>query len=265
MCDEDMDGDRLKDLLEAKVRQFERIDFMEHDPVCIPHRFSRQQDREIAGFFAALLAWGNRKAIINSCNRLLISMDNAPYDFILNHHDADLRPLSGFVHRTFMATDLLFLIAFLKQHYLKFSTLESAFSQFLHPNSTSVQEALAGFHRYVFAPSWAPVRTRKHIATPEKNSACKRLNMYLRWMVRRNSVVDFGVWQTINPALLCCPLDLHVGRVARELGILNRKQDDWKAVMALTENLRMLDAADPVKYDFALFGMGIEGKMADFF
>lgn len=259
------DQERLKDLLDRKVLQFEQAGFIPLDPVTIPHRFSLQQDIEIAAFFAALLAWGKRNLIINSCTRLLTLMDQSPYDFIINHREKDLKPLTNFVHRTFNGTDLLYLIAFLKQHYEQFSTLETAFSQFLQPESTSIAPALIGFHDYVFSLPEPSLRTRKHIASPIRNSACKRLNMFLRWMVRTGSAVDFGLWRNISPALLCCPLDVHVGRTARKLGLLTRIQDDWKAVMELTGNLRQLDRNDPVQYDFALFGMGIEENLPDFF
>lgn len=259
------DQERLKNLLDRKVLQFEQAGFIPLDPITIPHRFTQKQDIEIAGFFAAILAWGKRKLIINSCDRLLTLMDQAPYDFIVNHQEADLKPLDSFVHRTFNSTDLLYLIAFLKKHYQRFSTLEKAFSQFLQAKSTSVAPALTGFHDYVFSLPAVSLRTKKHIATPARNSACKRLNMFLRWMVRRGSSVDFGIWTTISPDLLCCPLDVHVGRTARQLGLLTRRQDDWKAVMELTLNLRQLDPHDPVKYDFALFGMGIKENLSDFF
>jgi uncharacterized protein (TIGR02757 family) len=252
----------LKKLLNNKVAQYNQPSFIEKDPVSVPHRFSKLQDIEISGFFAALFAWGNRTSIINSCNRLLLAMDNAPYDFIKNHSPADLKPLITFVHRTFNATDLFWLLHFLQQHYRSFNTLETAFAQFINPLSTDITQALVGFHNYVFANADAPERTRKHISTPAKNSACKRLNMYLRWMVRRDPdvpvpYVDFGLWRNIKPAQLVCPLDVHVGDVARRLDLLSRPQNDWKAALELTNNLKKFDALDPVKYDYALFGMGV--------
>ncbi|WP_118974146.1 TIGR02757 family protein [Taibaiella koreensis] len=250
----------LKQMLDRKVAEYDQPDFIAKDPVSIPHRFNRLQDIEISGFFAALFAWGNRTSIINSCNRLLQSMDNAPYDFVRNHTEADLKPLLTFVHRTFNATDLFWLLHFLRQHFHNHDTLETAFSQFINPLSPDITQAISGFHDYVFAASMAPERTRKHISTPAKQSACKRLNMFLRWMVRRNSAVDFGIWRKINPAQLVCPLDVHVARVARRLHLLSRKQDDWEAALELTAGLRQLDPTDPVRYDYALFGLGVIEK-----
>jgi uncharacterized protein (TIGR02757 family) len=251
----------VKKLLDQKVLEFNQTTFIEKDPVRIPHRFQKLQDIEISGFFAALFAWGNRTSIINSCMRLLEGMDHAPHDFIKNHTDADLKPLIHFVHRTFNATDLYWLIHFLKMHYEHHESLETAFSQFLMPKSSDISEALIGFHNYAFSLPDAPDRTRKHIGTPLKNSACKRLNMFLRWMVRddskvMNEPVDFGIWKQIKPSMLICPLDVHVGNVARRLNILERPQNDWKAALELTTQLRKFDKNDPVKYDFALFGLG---------
>lgn len=250
----------LKQLLDQKVAEYNQASFIAKDPVSIPHRFSRQQDIEISGFFAALFAWGNRTSIINSCDRLLRMMDMAPYDFVLQHSEADLKPFLTFVHRTFNATDLFWLLHFLQQHYRQFHTLETAFSQFINPLSTDITAALTGFHNYVFASPMAPQRTRKHISTPAKQSACKRLNMYLRWMVREGGPVDFGLWKEIKPAQLVCPLDVHVARVARRVQLLSRTQDDWKAAQELTAHLRQLDPADPVRYDYALFGLGVIEK-----
>ncbi len=252
----------LKKLLNDKVTQYNQPSFIEKDPVSVPHRFNKHQDIEIAGFFAALFAWGNRTSIINSCNRLLLAMDNAPYDFVKNHTATDLKPLITFVHRTFNATDLFWMLHFLQQHYQDFNSLEHAFARFMNPLSTDIAQALIGFHSYVFADADAPERTRKHISTPAKNSACKRLNMYLRWMVRHDESisppnVDFGIWETIKPSQLVCPLDVHVGNVARRLNLLSRPQNDWKAAIELTANLKKLDPFDPVKYDYALFGMGV--------
>lgn len=247
----------LQKFLDQKVALYNQPSFIEKDPISIPHRFSNMQDIEIAGLFAAVLAWGNRTTIINNCKRLLQVMDNAPYQFVRTFRDQDLKPLISFVHRTFNATDLFYFLYFLQFHYSANDSLEPAFAQFINPESTDITPALTGFHHYFFSLPDAPERTRKHIATPARNSACKRLNMYLRWMVRRDGHgVDFGIWNKIKPAQLICPLDVHVGSVARRLGILKRTQDDWKAATELTGSLRLLDANDPVKYDFALFGMG---------
>ncbi len=259
---------KIRQLLEEKWVQYDQAAFIPGDPLSIPHRFSRQADIEIAGFFAALLAWGTRTGIINSCNRLLERMDEAPYDFItqtdFDHHDRCARLFKGFVHRTFNESDLWHLLYFLQHHYRCEASLETAFSRWMQPGDPDTGRALAGFHHYVF--SYCPEareekHCRKHIATPEKKSACKRLNMYLRWMVRHDgNGVDFGLWKTIQPAQLVCPLDVHVSRVARRLGLLHRKQNDWAAALELTANLRRLDPADPVKYDFALFGLGVMEK-----
>lgn len=257
----------LKKLLDQKVAIYNHPSFIDKDPVSIPHRFTKLQDIEISGFFAAILAWGNRTAIINSCTRLLQAMDYAPYDFVRHFTEADLKPLLHFVHRTFNATDLFYLLHFLQFHYSKGPSLESAFAQFINQESTDIAQALTGFHNYVFSLPHAPERTRKHIATPARKSACKRLNMYLRWMVRNDggrkpagTTVDFGLWKNISPAQLVCPLDVHVARVARRLNLLERKQDDWHAAVQLTQKLKALSPEDPVQYDFALFGLGVIEK-----
>ena len=248
----------LRRILDQKHQHYDQIDFIAKDPIAVPHRIQRQQDIEIAAFFAAILAWGNRTMILRNANRIMGWMDESPHDFLLNHKAEDLKPLLHFVHRTFNATDLLYSIEFLKTHYQSNSSLESAF--FPKHLSFNVQEGLIYFHHYFFSLPDAPDRTRKHIANPERKSACKRLNMFLRWMVRQDSVVDFGIWKRISANELRCPLDTHVGDVARKLGLLVRKQSDWKAALELTTNLRLLDPNDPVKYDFALFGMGDEEK-----
>lgn len=250
----------LKLFLDAKVDQYNNPSFIGLDPVSIPHRFSKKQDIEIAGLFAAVLAWGQRKTIINKCIELLSMMDNAPHDFIINHTDTDLKIFETFKHRTFNATDTLYFLAFLKDHYQKYDSLEEAFNPGLK-NSWNAEQGLSGFHRRFFSLSFAPHRTRKHIATPERKAACKRLNMYLRWMVRKDDRgVDFGLWKSIQPSVLVCPCDLHVDRVGRKLGLIQRKQTDWQTAVELTNHLKVLDPADPVKYDFALFGLGIMEK-----
>ncbi len=210
--------------LDDKVQAYNTLNFIENDPISIPHKFSTLQDIEISGFFAAILAWGLRKTIINKCNDLLSRMDNAPYDFIQNSSEKDSKSLLGFKHRTFNDTDLLYTITFLKRHYATHKSLETAFLK-----GNTMKAKLEAFHNYFFDDEFAPQRTCKHIATPARKSACKRLNMYLRWLVRKdNSGVDFGLWQSISPAELICPLDVHVGRTARKLQLLTRKQDDWQ-------------------------------------
>jgi uncharacterized protein (TIGR02757 family) len=251
-----MNAQKLKEFFDRKVDEYDQPSFIKNDPVCIPHMFKKKQDIEIAGFFAAIFAWGSRTTIINKSTELMKRMDNAPYDFITHHTDKDLQKLIGFKHRTFNDTDLLYFIEFFKHHYATNKTLETAFCKW----GNSVEEMLTGFHHYFFSLEHVPPRTKKHIATPERNGACKRLNMFLRWMVRPNSPVDFGIWKKISPAQLVCPVDLHVARVAKRFGLLHRKQTDWNAALELTEYLRTLDPADPVKYDFALFGLGVIEK-----
>jgi uncharacterized protein (TIGR02757 family) len=252
-----VDGNKLKLFLDEKVDLYNQPSFIKDDPICIPHSFIKQQDIEIAGFFAAIFAWGNRTTIINKAKELMLLMDNAPHDFCLHHSPKELKRLLLFKHRTFNTTDLLYFVEFFRQHYVKHKSLEIAFAE--HGNTT--EEMLTGFYHYFFSLEHVPERTKKHIATPERKSSCKRLSMFLRWMVRQdNKGVDFGIWKSISPAQLICPLDLHVVRVAKRLGILQRKQTDWLAAIKLTEYLRTLDADDPVKYDFALFGLGVMEK-----
>jgi uncharacterized protein (TIGR02757 family) len=249
---------KLREFLNKKVDQYNTPDFIANDPVSIPHSFKSKQDKEITGFFAAIFAWGQRKTIISKCKELVGRMDNAPYDFITGHTDADLKKLLKFKHRTFNDTDLLYCIEFMKRHFSKYNSLEDAFFPL---DNMDVESALNHFQSYFFSYPDAPQRTRKHIPSPMRKSACKRLNMYLRWMVRKDDKgVDFGLWTKIKPAGLICPLDLHVERTARKTGLLQREKPDWKAAVELTDNLKILDREDPVKYDFALFGISIEEK-----
>jgi uncharacterized protein (TIGR02757 family) len=253
----------LRDFLEQATRRYNTVAFIENDPIGVPHRFERLQDREIAGFWAAVLAWGQRKTIIQSALRAMELMDWAPYEFILGHREADRERFARFYHRTFQPTDALYFLEFFQNYYRQHTSLETAFARHLLPGDATVERALVGFHRDFFASEWAPARTRKHIPTPERGSTCKRLNMLLRWMVRRDSAgVDFGLWHQIRPAQLLLPLDVHVDRVARQLGLLQRRQTDWRAVLELTEALRVFDSDDPAKYDFALFGLsaGLDAK-----
>jgi len=251
----------LQAFLDLKVETYNQPGFIENDPIVIPHAYTQKQDIEITGFWAAVLAWGQRITIINKCRELFAMMDNAPYDFIKNHSEDDLKPLVRFKHRTFNATDTLYFIEVLKHFYQKFDSLEEAFTARMDLKATTVETGLIGFHELFFELPDAPQRTRKHIATPARKSACKRLNMFLRWMVRHDHQgVDFSLWKQIKPAQLVCPCDIHVDRVARKLGLITRKQTDWLTALELTEGLRQLDPLDPVKYDFALFGLGIEEK-----
>ena len=251
----------IKDFLDEKVAQFNRPNFIELDPISIPHRFTKKQDIEIAGFFAAILAWGQRKTILNKCNELLECMDNAPHDFMLNHTEGDLKAVLGFKHRTFTEVDALYFIHFLSWFYRHQDSLEKAFLIGQTGAIDSMESMLIQFQRHFFSLEDAPSRTKKHISSPATRSACKRINMYLRWMVRQDQQgVDFGIWKQISPAQLICPCDLHVDRVGRKLGLITRKQTDWGTAVELTQVLRSFDPLDPVKYDFALFGLGVEEK-----
>ena len=255
------DKNKVYDLLEQKYKEYNKPFFIDNDPVQIPHRFSKKQDIEIAGFFAATLAWGQRVTIIRNTNRILEWMDESPHDFIVHHKEKDLKRFLGFVHRTFNDTDLLYFIEFFKWFYSTHDSLEDAFTASLTKKAVHTESALVGFQEMFFSLEDHPQRTKKHVSSPVRKSTCKRLNMYLRWMVRKDkSGVDFGIWKNIKPAQLLCPLDVHVDRHARRLGLITRKQSDWETVLELTENLRQFDPADPVKYDFALFGMGVLGK-----
>ncbi len=247
----------LAGFLNAKVEQYNQHSFIKDDPICVPHSFSKKQDIEIAGFFAAMFAWGNRTTIINKSKELMQLMDNAPHNFCLNYSAKQLKRLLNFKHRTFNSTDLLYFIEFFNFHYTNHKSLETAFTR----NGNTIEEMLTGFHHYFFSLEHVPVRTKKHIATPERKSSCKRLNMFLRWMVRQDDRgVDFGIWKTISPSQLICPIDVHVARVAKRFNLLQRKQTDWQAATELTDYLRTLDKDDPVKYDFALFGLGVMEK-----
>ncbi|MFM7399934.1 MAG: TIGR02757 family protein [Bacteroidota bacterium] len=253
----------VSDILNTAASVWNSPDFIGSDPISVPHRFTRLQDREIMGFWAATLAWGQRKTIINSTLRLSELMDHAPYDFVLNHEESDRERFSEFKHRTFQYTDTLWFLHWLQEYYRREDSLETAFSSHLIPGDITVENALAGFHDSFFDHPYAPGRTRKHVATPVRGSTCKRLNMFLRWMVRKDDRgVDFGMWNRISPAQLLIPLDVHVDRVARRLGLLHRPQTDWLAVLELTENLRQFDPDDPARYDFALFGMGVSSDPA---
>ncbi len=252
---------KIQLLLEQKVELYNTRDFIPNDPISIPHQFSKKQDIEIMGFVAAVLAWGQRITIINKCNELITRMDNAPYDFVLNHKENDLKKLLHFKHRTFNDTDLLYFVSFFHQFYHQHDSLEDAFVPEKKYKEENVRLALINFNKTFFGLEDFPTRTQKHISSPLKKSACKRLNMFLRWMVRKDKMgVDFGIWNKISPAQLVCPCDVHVDRVARRLGLITRLATDWETAIELTENLKQYDPKDPVKYDFALFGMGVEEK-----
>jgi len=246
----------LKAFLDERANFYNTPDFIKNDPISIPRQFRKKQDIEISGFLIATIAWGNRKSILTSGERLLKILKYQPHDFILNHTEKDLIACKGFVHRTFNDIDLMYFLLALKAIYTQYDSLEDVFVK--HKSETDLQTAISNF-RSEFLSFGAPQRTYKHVSDPLKNSAAKRLNMMLRWFVRQdNHGVDFGIWNRISPAELSCPLDVHSGRVARQLKLLKRKQNDAKAVAELDKNLRKLDPKDPVKYDFALFGLGIE-------
>ncbi|MCS6990564.1 MAG: TIGR02757 family protein [Chitinophagales bacterium] len=250
----------LKQLLEAKYVFYHQPCFIAQDPIAIPHLFLQKADREIAGLFAAVLAWGRRSSILKSCETLLRLMDFAPYDFVRHHKSTDLRPFVGFRYRTFHDIDLFYFLQFLQQHYQEHNTLEDAFVRFMSHDDETVEQALIGFHRLFFSLPH-PQRTRKHLPTPERGSACKRLNMFLRWMVRRDDQgIDFGIWKKIQPRQLVCPCDVHVLRVASRLGLITGLPN-WKTAVELTRKLKQLDAEDPVRFDYALFGMGVMERM----
>lgn len=241
----------IQRLLDEKYTLYATPDFIPDDPISIPHRYSRLQDVEIAAFWVSILSWGQRKTIINKGNELFSLMDDAPYDFIVHHSEQDRKRFLDFKHRTFQATDTLYFLEFLQQHYREHDSLESLFLD------DEGGLSLASFHDRFFGLACAPQRTRKHVATPVRGSTCKRVCMFLRWMVRgRSEGIDLGLWNSIQPQDLYIPLDVHVYNSARHLGLLQRKQRDWKAVVELTENLRKYDATDPIRYDYALFGMG---------
>ncbi len=253
-----MNSKELKDFLEAKVEQYHQPEFLKDDPICIPHNFTRKEDIEISGFLTATIAWGNRKSIIKSATRLMEIMEWDPYRYIMEFDSNHSDNLSGFVHRTFNDKDLEYFFIALKHLYTAYGGLEPIFAH--HATEDSLQPAIAAFKRHFFELDH-PGRSTKHISDPEKGSAAKRINMFLRWMIRDNSGgVDFGLWHRLNPSQLSCPLDIHSGRVARKLRLLDRKQSDAKAVAELDLNLRKLDPLDPVKYDFALFGLGVFEK-----
>ena len=251
----------LKEFLDMKADLYNRPSFIELDPISIPHQFTKKEDIEISGFLAATIAWGNRKMILRNANRIIELMDSSPYDFILNSDDSDLVRMKNFVHRTFSEADLVYFIKSLKKIYLERGGLERIFET--HKSTDSLQHAIHELH-CIFFELPHNRNTERHVSDPYKGSAAKKINMFLRWMVRKdNRGVDFGIWKNISPSILSCPLDVHSGNVARRLGLLHRKQNDAKAVAELDAVLRSFDMNDPVKYDFALFGLGVYEKFGD--
>ena len=254
-----LDIKELKAFLDEKVLQFNTPNFIEFDPIQIPHSYKLKEDIEISGFLTAIISWGNRNSIINSAKRMMKLMGNSPYDFIMNHNDNHLKKMDGFVHRTFNSTDFITFIKALKYLYQNLNGLEGVFVKY--QTNKSIQPAIHQLKNEFFTEPHLH-RTRKHLPDPFAGSAAKKINMYLRWMIRNdNSGVDLGIWSSnISPSILSCPLDVHSGNVARKLGLLNRQQNDAKAVSELDAALRKLDNIDPVKYDFALFGLGVFEK-----
>ncbi len=249
----------IKDFLDEKVEKYNQPDFIQHDPIQIPHGFSKKEDIEIVAFLTATIAWGKREMIIRSANRILDIMDHDPYDFILNHTQSDLKGIQDFKHRTFNSLDLTWFFTSLQNIYKKKGGLEQVFADGVVEQAADMRSSISYFNNVFFenVPE-ANLRTRKHVSNPDKGSAAKRINMYLRWMVRRDTKkVDFGIWSSISPSLLSCPLDVHTGNVGRLLGFITRTQNDWKTVAELDAHLRLMDVNDPVKYDFALFGLGV--------
>jgi len=248
----------LKEFLDEKVIQYNNPRFIESDPIQIPHQFSIKEDIEIAGFLTSTIAWGNRKIIIRNANLMMELMGNSPYDFVMNHKENHLNNFDDFVHRTFNSTDFKFFIKSLQNIYKNKGGLEEIFN--IYAAKDSLQPAIHEFKKVFFEIPHLQ-RTEKHISDPLKGSSSKRINMFLRWMIRNdNTGVDFGIWNSLTPAQLSCPLDVHSGNVARKLGLLTRKQNDAKALDELDKNLRKFDKNDPVKYDFALFGLGVFEK-----
>jgi uncharacterized protein (TIGR02757 family) len=253
-----MNIEELKPLLDAKVAYYNQPSFIKNDPISIPHSFSKLQDIEIAAFWTAMLSWGQRKTIINKAKELMDLMDHAPHDFVLNHQESDLKSLLSFKHRTFQPDDTLYFISFFKHYYNEHRSLEDAF---IKNGAGDAKSILSDFHDTFFSLPDMLNRTKKHVSTPVRRSACKRLNMFLRWMVRKDDArVDFGLWEKISPAILMIPLDVHVFKISKHLGLLKRTKSDWQAVEELTTNLRLFDNQDPVKYDYALFSMGVLEK-----
>ena len=250
----------LSDFLETKYRLYNRPDFIESDPISIPHLFSAKQDIEISGFLTAVISWGQRPTILKNARSLMAMMDDHPYEFVKGFTKSDLRPFVAFKHRTFNSVDLNFFLTSLKRIYSKYPSMEDLLLSKCREADEDYKSVISAWRQEFFGRT-AVHRSMKHFSNPEANSAAKRINMFMRWMVRRDEFgVDFGIWSRLSPALLTCPLDVHSGRVARKLGLLHRTQDDWKAASELTAALRTIDPADPVKYDFALFGLGVFEK-----
>lgn len=265
-----MKHEELKALLESLVDKYNRIDFIENDPILIPHQYKKKQDIEIAAFIAAIFSWGQRVTIINKSKEFLSYMDNDPYQFVIHHEESDLKPFLNFKHRTFNDTDALYFLSFFKMHFEKYDSLEYAFGTMNTRQRTKdtgqrkldMSERLVNFRNYFFSLEDYPERTKKHVSSPANNATCKRINMFLRWMVRKDKQgVDFGIWNNIKPSELICPIDVHVANTANQFGLLHDEKINWNTAVALTKTLKTFDTNDPVKYDFALFGLGVNNSL----
>ncbi len=246
----------LKDLLEHKFDLYNSKNFIIEDPISIPHAYNQKEDIEIISFLISIISWGNRKSIIKSGNKLREILGSSPIDFIMRFKEKDLKKID-FVHRTYNKFDLIYFLKSLKNIYKNHDGLENVFSKNL--NDEFMYNNISNFRKIFFSLNHEK-RTEKHISNPKKNSACKRINMFLRWMVRNDGVVDFGIWKKIKPSMLSCPLDVHTANIGRKLNLISRKQNDLKTVLELDQKLRSFDKNDPVKYDYALFGMGVYEK-----
>lgn len=255
MKTQSIDLEDIKSFLDEKVERYNRPEFVDDDPIQIPKSFLRKEDIEIAGFFAATIAWGQRKTIIKNAQKMMDLLENSPFDFVMSHSENDLKALENFKHRTFNGQDFVEFVKSLKRIYQRYESMENAVFQCIEENN--LQKGISNFKKLFFEET-SLLRTQKHLSDPEKGSAAKRINMYFRWMVRKdNNGVDLGIWTKISPEMLSCPLDVHSGNVARALGLITRNQNDAKALQELDFHLRKFDPTDPVKYDFALFGLGV--------
>ncbi len=258
-----MSDSELYELLELCHERYNRPDFISDDPVQIPHQFSLKEDIEISAFLTALIAWGRRDIIIRNAQRLMERLDGSPFAFVMQASEKEMGRLSDFVHRTFNGVDAVALLLALRRAYAQAGGLETIFVEGIRPQASDVGEAIVHARTYLTQTDYFPARTHKHLANPASGSSAKRINMFLRWMVRRDRRgVDFGLWANISPSLLLCPLDVHTGTVGRQLGLLSRTQNDWKATLELTAKLRQFSPEDPVKYDFSLFGLGVTGDIS---
>ncbi len=257
-----MEREELKELLEHLHDKYNRPEFIEPDPISVPHSFSDKADREIAGFFASTIAWGNRKAIVKSAHRMMMYMDNTPADFVRNASDKELSHLQSYVHRTFNGQDFTDFVLAIRGIIERFGGIGDYFES-EYERTGNLASVLSSFRREFFSCEHN-IHCEKHLSSIDKGAACKRLNMYLRWFVRHDERgVDFGLWRKIPMSALYLPLDIHTGNMGRALGLLNRRQSDWKATVEITDNLRYFDAEDPIRYDYSLFGAGIDGFLKE--